>query len=102
MQGYVQSHQTRTTCLIMYSRADVETILRTERFANVVKDAFNHGTKFSRVLQWACSKEKHSNGELISTLTSNVKVSMGGDKTKNKLQALWHCGEIQKFYFWLL
>ena len=53
--------QARTTCLITYSRADIETISTRKKFANAVKDAFNHGTRFSRVLQWACSKERHSN-----------------------------------------
>lgn len=61
-KGYLQSHQTRTTYLITYSEANAEIISTTERFENAVKDSFNQGTKFSRVFQWACSKEKQSNG----------------------------------------
>ena len=61
-EDYLQSHQARTTYLITYSEANAEIISTTKRFENAVKDGFNHGTKFSLFFQWACSKEKQSNG----------------------------------------
>ena len=58
----LQSHQARTTYLVTYSQADTSKFPTREKFANVVVDAFNHEKKFNRVVQWACSKEKHENG----------------------------------------
>ena len=60
MASDLKTHQARTTYLITYSQADLEKIPTRKDFAQLVVDGFNQGRKVNRVIQWACSKEKHT------------------------------------------
>ena len=86
----MSTKQTRRSCLVRYSQADLQLFPTRESFGSAVVEAFNTGSGKVKVDYWSCALEDHKDGGKHFHAALKLRERKGWLSAKNSLNSKYN------------